>query len=214
MTNEYFDLGAVRRAPLTAEPFRYALWHNPIPPQKALLLAQEFPTDGFERSERKEGSNKTYSFLVRKAVEKSRRLRSLDSLSPAWQAFIEFLLGPVYRDAVAEVVGERLIDHEIDIGFFVFTCGNAISVHTDKLNKAVTNVLYFGQNWQPTWGGQLSLYERRSNGTFEAFKQILPELGNGFLMVPSSEAWHGVSAVSPNALASRLTLQIEIWSRT
>lgn len=214
MIEEYFDLAAVRRTPLAVEPFRYAFWRNHIRPDKALLLAQEFPTDGFVRSERKEGSSKTYSFLVRKAVDKSRRLRSVDNLSTAWQAFIEILIGPEYRSAVDEVVGERLTDYEIDVGFFVFTSGNAISVHIDHLNKAATNVLYFSQNWLPAWGGQLSLYRRKPDESFEAFEQVLPQLGNGLLLVPSPDAWHGVSAVTPTAEASRLTLQIEIWRPT
>lgn len=210
LVQDYLVLDVVG-TPLASEPFRFASWRNAIPSEMAKRLTEEFPTTGFERSERRRGGNKTYSFKVRKAVDKNRRLDAVDSLSPAWQSFIEILIGPDYRRVVGKAVGECLDDYEIDVGFFVFTSGNDVSIHTDHLAKATTNVLYFAQHWKPEWGGIFSLYRQDESGHFESFQNFSPETGNAILLVPSASSWHGVSAVSPRAEAQRRTLQIEIW---
>jgi len=211
MAESYLDWDVIQRTPLAAEPFRYALWREAIPPVMARRLTDEFPTDGFVRSERRSGGDKTYRFLVRKAVEKNRLLPSVESLSPAWQAFLGVLTGPDYRTAVGEKIGECLHSYQIDVGFFVFTTGDEISIHTDHLTKASTNVLYFGNRWEPGWGGQLNLCRKKADGRFESFAHLSPVTGNGMLLVPSLESWHEVSAVSPAAQAARLTVQIEAW---
>ncbi|MGF6813117.1 SM-20-related protein [Paraburkholderia sp. Clong3] len=211
MIGDFLDLDVVQGAPLAAGPFRFALWRDPLRPAVGRRLTEEFPTDGFVRSLRRAGGSKTYSFLVRKAVDKNRRLPSCDELSPAWQAFISELAGPGYRALVGEMVGERLDDCAIDVGFFVFTDGNYISIHTDHLIKAATNVLYFSHAWEPECGGELCLYRRWSDGRFEAFDRLLPQAGNGMLLVPGAASWHGVNAVTPAARGPRLTLQIETW---
>ncbi|NTY37436.1 2OG-Fe(II) oxygenase family protein [Burkholderia diffusa] len=210
----YLDFDAIRGAPLATDPFRFSIWRNAIPPAMAQRLAAEFPTDGFVRSERKSGGSKTYNFLVRTAIEKNRCLPSFDSLSPAWQAFLSVLTGPAYRKLLGDLTAESIDDYEMDIGFFVFASGNDISIHTDHLTKATTNVIYFSPAWQPEWGGELCLYRRRLDGRFDAFERVLPVVGNALLLVPDALSWHGVNAVSPAAASLRLTLQIETWRPT
>ena len=209
---DYLDLDVVLGTPLSTEPFHFVIWRNPIRPAMAKRLTDEYPADGFVRSKRTAGGDKTYSFLVRKTVERNRRLPSFDSLSPSWQTFIELLIGPAYRNMLGNLVGEPLDDYEVDAGFFVFTAGNEISAHTDHLTKATTSIFYFGHNWLPEWGGELCLYRRLADGSFETFEQLLPQTGNGLLLVPSPMSWHGVCQVATDA--PRLTLQIEIWRPT
>ncbi|MBF0145349.1 MAG: hypothetical protein HQL84_05610 [Magnetococcales bacterium] len=210
MTREYLDFNVIRTTPLASEPFRFALWKDAIPPATAQRLTDRFPREGFVRHQRGQGGDKTYSFLVRKAVEKNQPLETLATLDPTWQAFIMALTGTEYRKAVGEMIGECIDDYAIDVGFFVFTEGNDISIHTDHLTKAATNVLYFGHEWQPDWGGLLSLYRKQGDG-FEPFQHLPPVTGNGMLLVPSPDSWHGVSPVSPSTPMLRRTLQIETW---
>ncbi|MBF0109947.1 MAG: 2OG-Fe(II) oxygenase [Magnetococcales bacterium] len=210
MTQDCLDLDVIRTTPLASEPFRFALWKEAIPPVKAQHLTDHFPEEGFVRHRREQGGDKTYSFLVRKAVEKNRPLESCSTLDPAWQALIKALTGPEYRRVVGEKIGENIDDYPIDVGFFVFSAGNDISIHTDHLTKAATNVLYFGHRWEPEWGGLLQLYRRRGDD-FEPFHELPPVTGNGMLLVPSDDSWHGVSPVSATAPLLRRTLQIETW---
>jgi hypothetical protein len=209
--NGCIDFDVIRGTPLETRHFQFAVWRDVIPPATARRLVDEFPTDHFTPSERTGGGDKTYRFLVRRAVEKGRKLDNVASLSPSWRALIDSLTGPDYLRAVGDKVGLSLANHAIDVGFFVFHPGDDISIHRDHQAKATTNVLYFSPRWEPSWGGMLKLHCRRPDGGFEDILEIPPLVGNAVLLVPSAHSWHSVSAMAATAGSARLTLQVETW---
>jgi hypothetical protein len=127
----------------------------------------------------------------------------LDLPAP-WQAFVDELRGPRYRDFVRRLFGVR----SLYLNFHWHYTPNACSVspHCDAKHKLGSQIFYLNteDDWNPAWGGETLILDdkgrfgRRSAPAFEDFDQVLPSqaLGNrSLIFMQTGNSWHGVRPI-------------------
>ena len=202
------DWDAIRRARLASEPFAWAVVRDAFPTREARRrLEEEFPTDGFIRTERVSGTpgRKGYRTDNLPLVEAGQQVKAgVRRLSPAWRALIEGLLSDAYRSAVADLTGRRLDGCALEVRAVRYGPGSWIDPHTDRADKVVTQTWYFNSGWLPQWRGALRILN--SPAEDDVADEVYPQLGESVVLLPSERSWHAVTPVADTATQDRLTL--------
>jgi SM-20-related protein len=202
------DLGALAPDVLHDEPYRWAELRDAIKPQHADALRRTFPETGFWDL-RKHDGEKYMRFLVRPLVPLGAGGPVLaESLEPPWQALLAELLAPTYRESCERAFGRSLNGAELDITAWRWGPEAELGPHVDLPRKIASQVFYFNDTWDPTWGGCLLIL--RSANEHDVYAEIPPDLGSASLIVRSETSWHSVPRVRTEATAQRLSV-IATW---
>ena len=209
--NGCFWIGPVlERSRMQTTPFRWSLLDSLIPREPALVLSREFPSVGFHVSRREAGSNKTYTMKKRAVLAPVRGVEpDVSDLSPTWLELFDELRAPGYFGAIERLAGFAIDPGLMDITFTRHAGGCFVSPHVDHEEKAMTQLIYFNDEWNPSWGGCLRiLTERRINA---CVAEIAPRLGTLALIVRSDHSWHAVTEVDAQVDRERCALEIGFW---
>jgi hypothetical protein len=127
----------------------------------------------------------------------------LDLPAP-WQAFVDELRGPRYRDFLRRLFGVRSL--YLNFHWHYTPNGCSVSPHCDAKHKLGSQIFYLNteDDWDPAWGGETLILDdkgrfgRRSAPAFEEFDQVLPSqaLGNrSLIFMQTGNSWHGVRPI-------------------
>lgn len=132
------------------------------------------------------------------------------ALSPEWAELLRDLRSDEFMDWLEARTDLKLRGLSMDIGVYTHVDGDFISVHKDKLNKAITAILYLNSDWPAGCGGE---YEVRSGNdpVAEPVRRIPPRAGQFLAFPPGDRSWHSVSRVDTGGSVVRLTVQLEFW---
>lgn len=122
--------------------------------------------------------------------EPLKRQGMADCWGPATVALILDLIGPAMCQAVAEMLGYRvLVADTYGGGQHMSGPGARLDIHTDFARHPVTRwrrranvLLYLNKGWQAEWGGVLQL---------DHTVDVLPEFGRLVIFETSERSWHG-----------------------
>jgi hypothetical protein len=161
------DLDALARAPLTRQPFDFAVVPGFLRPEAATEVERDFPaiaTPG--------------SFPP-----------STLSYGPSFRALMDELRGP----DLARAMGRKL-DLPLDRLPTMLTVRGHTSahdgrIHYDRRGKVVTALLYLNRDWQAKAGWLRMLRSRDNLEDYVA--EVPPEMGTLLLFRCSANAWHG-----------------------
>jgi hypothetical protein len=161
------DLDALARAPLTRQPFDFAVVPGFLRPEAAAEVERDFPaiaTPG--------------SFPP-----------STLSYGPSFRALMDELRGP----DLARAMGRKL-DLPLDRLPTMLTVRGHTSahdgrIHYDRRGKVVTALLYLNRDWQAKAGWLRMLRSRDNLEDYVA--EVPPEMGTLLLFRCSANAWHG-----------------------
>src|ERR1700722_7994191 len=197
------DYSMLSAANARSEPFSYAVLPDLVPPGQAAVLAGEFPVEGFHLDERSAGDGgKAYrSYNLNIVVENERVSSSWEHLSPVWRQLLSVLAGREYLAALSSAMAVQVDDCALEIRLCRYEQGCWIEPHTDRLDKRLTQTIYFTPGWQSSWGGNLVILRSADIGDTAA--TVSPGLGNSVILVPSEASWHAVQPVSGGAHAHR-----------
>ncbi|WP_349616344.1 hypothetical protein [Azotobacter salinestris] len=126
-------------------------------------------------------------------------------LSPHWQAFVDELSGPHYRQFMTRMLGTRAFRLRFHWHYTPARC--SVSPHCDAREKLGSHIFYFNteDDWRAEWGGQTLVlddggrFDSRSAPAFEDFERIIESraLGNySLLFRRRGNSWHGVRELS------------------
>jgi hypothetical protein len=202
------NYAAIDRTRLGTDPFRWGVVHGLIERERHRRLADEFPTVGFERMRRREGSDKRYEAWFR-AVKDPTAPEDLTGLGPAWVELVAELGSAEYRGSLGRCLGVALDDHLLEITLWRYGAAHFLGPHTDIETKRVAHLMYFNEAWDPTWGGCLRIL--RSRNIDDVVREIPPTFDESVILVRSNDSWHGVSEVTVAAVAERKVLQVSFW---
>ena len=211
------DLPTLRRAELAEQPYRWAELPGTLrgaDGQTARRLEAEFPTQGFQLTERT-GNNKEKTYRTRNLplIRQGRPVAdSRFALSPLWRRLVEELAAPDYRAAVAEATGRRLSHCAIEARAVRYGPGHWIAPHTDRADKVVTQLWYFNSQWPAHWRGTLRILG--SSAADDVTAEVTPRQGSSVLLVRSADSWHSVTPVSAAARQDRRTLLLHFVDPT
>lgn len=161
------DLDALARAPLTRQPFDFAVVPGFLRPEAAAEVERDFPaiaTPG--------------SFPP-----------STLSYGPSFRALMDELRGP----DLARAMGRKLdlpLDHlPTMLTVRGHTSAHDGRIHYDRRGKVVTALLYLNRDWQAKAGWLRMLRSRDNLEDYVA--EVPPEMGTLLLFRCSANAWHG-----------------------
>jgi len=122
-----------------------------------------------------------------------------------WQAFIEELRGPVYREFICRMFGISRFD--INCHWHYAPAGCSVSPHLDAARKYGSQVFYLNTpaDWKAEWGGQTVVLDDKNldtlpgNPEFEDMEVVAASeaIGNySLLFSRGPHSWHGVRALN------------------
>lgn len=194
--------------PINKTPYYWGLQNNLIQPAIQSQLVAEYPTAGFTRASRLEGSGKHYQFEVLNLIHQNHHCDALQTLSPIWNQFIKELGSEYYLKQLSHYVEQEFNNIRIDIGMFRFYENDWVEIHTDREDKILTQLFYFNETWENDWGGELYILPEQHLNSILA--KVEPHITHSAIIVRSDDAWHYVSPVTQKAINPRLSLQVEI----
>jgi len=121
-----------------------------------------------------------------------------------WQAFVDELRGPRYRDFLRRLFGVRSL--HLNFHWHYTPDGCSVSPHCDAKHKLGSQIFYLNteDDWDPAWGGETLILDdqgrfgRRSAPAFEDFDQVLPSQAQGnrsLIFMQTGNSWHGVRPI-------------------
>ena len=125
-------------------------------------------------------------------------------LSPHWQAFMQELHGPHYRQFMARMLGTQAFSLRFHWHYTPASC--SVSPHCDAREKLGSHIFYLNteSDWDPSWGGETLVlddggrFQRDSAPEFEDFDRCVSSqaLGNwSLIFTRAGNSWHGVREV-------------------
>jgi hypothetical protein len=161
------DLEAVRAAPLTREPFTFALVAHAIPPADAAAIRDDFP-----------------------AIEDSGLLPvEATHHGPKFAELIEELRGAPFARVLSEKFGVNLVGRPQMITVRGRCAAKDGRIHTDTETKLITVLIYFNDPWEAK-GGRLRLL-RSPTDVSDMIGEVSPELGAMVAFRRSDKSYHG-----------------------
>lgn len=189
---------------MLTEPYRWAYLPDAIAPAQAAALEATFPRTGFWRIRNHDGE-KLMDFRLRALLPLGAdRAVEPESLSAPWQALVDELASPAYRQASAQALGRSLDDALLELNAWRWGPGAELGPHVDIPRKIASQVFYFNEGWDPDWGGCLRILD--SDDPDDAFAELPPALGSASLILRSKRSWHSVPRVRDSSSAERLSL--------
>lgn len=202
------DLDALRDARLGEPPHRWGYLSSALVPEAASELRATFPTSEFWRLRQHDGE-KGMDFALRCLVPLgSDRAVEPGSLAPVWLEFIEELLSDAYLAAFADMLGQSLDDHLLEVSAWRWGPAAYLGPHVDIPRKLASEVFYFNEGWDPRCGGCLHILG--SEDTDDVTAELPPTLGTASILVRSDSSWHSVPPVEEAAAEPRLSV-IATW---
>ncbi|MCA9649165.1 MAG: 2OG-Fe(II) oxygenase [Myxococcales bacterium] len=199
-------LDVLERTEVRQRPFRLAVTEGILDDPAGLYAS--YPQAGFRRVERTHGSDKEYRFSIRELVDRDGSPAALSDLAAPWRALVSTLQQPAYRRSIGRLMGTSLEETRVSIGLYRYeTAGDWVSAHRDKLEKAMTHVLFFNPEWRSEWGAQFLAL--RSSEPDDVAMAVEPTSASSVLLAPSSASWHAVRPLA--GPEPRLSMQVEIW---
>jgi 2OG-Fe(II) oxygenase superfamily len=186
------------------DPFRHAV--GAVDEARAARLADAFPRWMLRESSRMAGGGKTYRVRAQSVYDHGRWLVDRGPLGTEWSGFLDECLVPDRITDLAGLLDLPGVPGRIELRLTEYTGGGWMSRHTDRPDKAFSQLVYFSPGWHREWGGELALF---GNETARAPARVLyPGGGNVVAFARSERSWHEVRPVRENAEAARRALLI------
>lgn len=198
-------LASVQMAPM---PWSWGIVRDFIEDDSMDELIATFPTEGFVV--RTGGEGNPYRSAGRRLVHlgKDSPVETPD-LAPIWSELALELLSDAYRDAIGDLIGHDLSDHGLQVSIYRNGSQEWLPPHTDNLPKVVTQTIYFHDDWNEDWGGELLLLGSDDINDVQA--RVMPTRSNSVVHVRTDEAWHAVPPL--RVKTERLSMTIVFYDR-
>ena len=122
-----------------------------------------------------------------------------------WQAFVDEILGDVYRSFVCRILGVARVRFRLH--WHYTPRGAEVGPHCDSKGKIGSQIFYLNteQDWNPEWGGETVILDDHgqfptySNPSFEDFDAQYPAQtmnNRSILFGRRGNSWHGVKPIN------------------
>jgi len=200
------EIDVFRGASATTAPIRHAEICRPISLAGGRVLLADMVTEGFFRSSRADGSDKTYR-VVNNVLFTLEDQAMRPGLPAPWRELVDDLTSDAYTEAVSVLLDMSLTDCPREITLKRYLHGDFISMHTDSAAVRATHLIFLNQCWQESWGGLFCFHDK----TGAICRSFLPVLDSSVVFARSSTSWHSVTPVETKD-AERIAIQVVFWN--
>ncbi len=173
------NIEALKNTEVSSQPYPYFLLEQSLNSDKVAQVMQDFP-------EIPGGGSYT--------------LDDLES-GPSFQALIEELNGPEFRQQITDKLGLDLNTLPMIVTLRGISRAKDGRVHTDSVSKIATILIYFNEHWTAETG---KLRVLNSNDMDDMHAEVTPNAGTMFAFRVTDNCWHGY----PPFEGSRRSIQI------
>lgn len=110
---------------------------------------------------------------------------------PSFNALIEELNNPAFRDLISGKLGVDLRDRPMVVTLRGHSRGKDGRIHTDSRSKMATVLIYFNEPWEAA-SGRLRIL--RSNDMDDFVAEVAPNAGTMIAFKVTDNCWHGYPA--------------------
>ena len=167
MSLRYFDLDALKAAPLTKEPFQYLV------------------VTGFVRPAARTDINRDYPKIAESGSFPVAQL----SYGPHFREFLDEMASDEFRKAFEDKFGLDLAGRPHTVTVRGHCSPKDGRIHTDTKSKIITILIYMNPEWEHT-GGQLRLL-KSSSSLDDPIMEVPPAAGTLLAFKRSENSWHG-----------------------
>jgi SM-20-related protein len=167
MALRYFDLDALKAAPLAKEPFQHLVVPGFIRPEACAEINRDYPKIA-----------ESGSFPVAQL-----------SYGPSFNEFLDELASDEFRNAFEDKFGLDLAGRPHTITVRGRCSPKDGRIHTDTKSKIITILIYMNPEWEHA-GGRLRLL-KSSSSLDDAILEVPPAAGAMLAFKRSDNSWHG-----------------------
>ncbi len=189
----------------------FCLTTNLLHAEMVTTLLNCYPTKNFTKSIRNIGEKKHYILDILPIIETNKKTPEHANIPIIWQKFIAEITLPTYIETILQLANIVAPTYNINIGFYTFNNGGWVSPHIDNPGKIFTQIFYFNQFWDVTWGGKLNLLQ--SNNPDDIIFSIPPLSNYTATIFRGNNTWHMVEPVASSNNIQRLSLQLEVLEK-
>ncbi|MEW2452158.1 2OG-Fe(II) oxygenase [Streptomyces parvulus] len=153
---------------------------------------------------------KLYRMSLLHLMINDQRREVSSELSPSWRSLLDDLASADFTTWLSENTGIDVRGLSQDISVYAHADGDFISVHRDKMGKAISAIVHLNPEWPETAGGELEVHFSGDPDDDRAFR-ISPGPGLLLAFPPTDKSWHAVSHVRSGGALTRLTVQVDYW---
>ena len=166
---QILDAAALTAVTANTEPYPYFAVEKAILPQYIAGIMADFP-------DIESGGSHTLEGL---------------SAGPAFNALIDELNGPAFRQCISEKLAMDLHELPMIVTLRAHSRAKDGRVHTDSKSKIATILIYFNDDWTAETG---RLRVLNSNNMDDMVAEISPNAGSLFAFKVTDNCWHGYPA--------------------
>jgi SM-20-related protein len=167
MSLRYFDLDALKAAPLTKEPFQYLV------------------VTGFVRPAARTDINRDYPKIAESGSFPVAQL----SYGPHFREFLDQMASDEFRKAFEDKFGLDLAGRPHTVTVRGHCSPKDGRIHTDTKSKIITILIYMNPEWEHA-GGRLRLL-KSSSSLDDPIMEVPPAAGTLLAFKRSENSWHG-----------------------
>ena len=167
MSLRYFDLDALKAAPLTKEPFQYLVVPGFVRPEACAEINRDYPKIA-----------ESGSFPVAQL-----------SYGPHFREFLDEMASDEFRKAFEDKFGLDLAGRPHTVTVRGHCSPKDGRIHTDTKSKIITILIYMNPEWEHA-GGRLRLL-KSSSSLDDPIMEVPPAAGTLLAFKRSENSWHG-----------------------
>lgn len=199
------NLDSLKSQSVNSFPYKWGQLNDNFHKSAFQKLGSTFPNGKFEHQQRG-NSEKNYNMYNRNLVNRNLLSDDVEDLNDVWTELARELNSLEYREALGSLVDEDIRALEMDAIFWQYDKGCWLDSHVDKYEKLVTQIFYFNDSWEETWGGHLLILN--SNDIKDIHKKITSNINSSAVIYRSDNSWHAVEEVDSTAQEPRKSLQV------
>jgi hypothetical protein len=185
----------LRKAFLSAKPFKHLCIDNFLTPTFADRLLKEFPS--FDSAKALNEHGKVGGKATREDVR---------SLGPAYAEIDDLLASPKFLHFLSEITGIPDIRYDGEYfggGTHENVHGQELDVHVDfnyhrttKLHRRLNLIVYLNKEWMPEWGGGIELHSNPRTPAEDETITFEPLFNRCVIFETNEYSWHGFSKIN------------------
>lgn len=204
------NLNKIAQAKLNKTPYHYGKINGMFDSNLYLQLCNDYPKVGFTHCEAL-SQDKTYSMYMRQLCDTRKHDIDIDDLSESWSLLVRELKSKAYLQTLSDHAQHDLSQCDVEINCWQYASGGWLSPHTDKPEKVISQLFYFNEQWQDSWGGQFHVLN--SENEDDIHETIYPDENTSVILVRSNNSWHSVAPLSCPSHITRRLVQIIYWKK-